>query len=107
MEDLRANARNRRIVFLVDTVGAGLSWSPTGMAVYKNILKPADLEIRTHYWLQTLVAQNDLDNVTLILAGRDQTDENDSLEGRYFFGAMRDAKPCRDRKPVISANRKI
>lgn len=90
VEDLRANARNRRIVFLVDTVER-LSYAGPEWLFTKNILKPADLEIRTHYWLQTLVAQNDLDNVTLILAGRDQTDENDSLEGRYFFGAMRDA----------------
>lgn len=96
VEDLRDITQERRVVFLIDTVER-LSYVGPEWLLQGDILQPDDLEIRTHHWLESFIAGPtvdkedranldllDLDNVTLVLSGRDQTDEKHP-EGRLFF----------------------
>ncbi|MBK8934520.1 MAG: hypothetical protein IPM76_19830 [Chloroflexi bacterium] len=49
-----------------------------------ELLRPTDLEDRTHQWLKELIQNQRLQNITLILAGR-------GVEGQSFFTSIKDA----------------
>mgnify|MGYP000061130960 CR=1 FL=1 len=99
VDDLRDITKERRVVFLVDTVER-LSYVGPDWLLKGDILNPDDLEIRTHHWLESFIADPvvekpdgvnlDLDNITLVLSGREQTDEVHP-EGRVFFKRIRAA----------------
>lgn len=80
VKDLKAIAKDRRVVLLIDTVER-LSYAATDWLLTEGLLESRDMEIRTHQWLRSLIADSELENITLILAGRGR-------EGRDFFDRM-------------------
>jgi tetratricopeptide (TPR) repeat protein len=82
INDLREIAKKRRVVFLIDTTER-LSYKAIEQLLDRELLDPGDLKMRTHQWLYQLISEGKLENVTLILAGRDE-----EKEGRPFFTRM-------------------
>lgn len=87
VDDLAVITQERRVVFLVDTVER-LSYPGFDWLLDENLLLTTDLEIRTHQWLQSFI-KSGLQNVTLVLAGRDRV--YDEPEGERFFGRIKQA----------------
>ncbi len=75
--DLKEITKERRIVFLVDTVER-LSYATTEWLLTEGLLTGQDLRVRTHHWLRDFITRSGLENITLLLAGRGR-------EGRAFF----------------------
>ena len=98
VDDLKVITQQRRIVFLIDTVER-LSYPGFDWLLDENLLLTSDLEIRTHQWLQSFI-KSGLQNVTLVLAGRDRV--YDEPEGERFFGRIKQAieKAVSDGVPV-------
>ena len=106
VDDLRDITQERRVVFLVDTVER-LSYVGPEWLLQGDILQPDDLEIRTHHWLESFIfdpvvdkpdgTNLDLNNVTLVLSGRDQIDK-DHPEGHVFFERIRAAAAAAQNK---------
>ncbi len=83
LEDLNDITKNHRVVWIIDTVEQ-LSYITSKWLIEKGLLEAKDLENRTHQWLIDLAQNENLRNVTLILAGRGQ-------EGASFFASMKKA----------------
>ena len=77
VKDLKGIAKDRRVVFLIDTVER-LSYAATDWLLTEGLLESKDMDIRTHQWLRSFIADSNLENITLILAGRGR-------EGQDFF----------------------
>jgi tetratricopeptide (TPR) repeat protein len=77
VEDLRRIAQSRRVVFLVDTAER-LRYQASEWLLNKGLLNSDDLEMRTQEWLHAFISSYELENVTLVLAGRGR-------EGQPFF----------------------
>lgn len=94
VDDLRDLAADKRVVFLIDTVeqlnNLMSGWLlKQGERLNKDLLRESDLSSRTHQWLAWLVRKSGLENVTLVLAGREG-------QSRQFFDAMRAAMAAAD-----------
>jgi len=83
LEDLKEITQKKRVVWLVDTVEQ-LSYVTSEWLIENELLTEDDLRERTHQWLIDLIKHKELDNVTLVLAGRGK-------EGKTFFESMRAA----------------
>ena len=112
-DDLREISRERRVVFLVDTVER-LAYEAWQQLIDDGLLLSTDLATRTHQWLYNFIAWSDEEerkpgaidnpvvNVTLVLAGRgpnpllgpsaDPLAADQEAEGQSFFDRMRQAE---------------
>lgn len=77
IEDLIAESKKRRIVWIIDTVEQ-LRFLTSEWSIKNNLLTPQDLADRTQQWLVKLIQTLELNNITIILAGRGE-------EGEPFF----------------------
>ncbi len=75
--DLKRVTEEKRIVFVLDTVEQ-LRFVTSEWSLKKGLLTPADLAKRTYQWLYNLISRPDVNNITIILAGR-------GIEGKPFF----------------------
>ena len=84
LEEYRRNAREKRIVLVLDTV-EHLALLPTSKWLLdQGILKAKDLFFSTSEWLLTQIGSRTFENTTLIIAGRDA-----ESDGGPFFAAVR------------------
>ena len=83
LQDLAEITRRHRVVWIIDTVEQ-LSYITSEWLIDNELLRPTDLEDRTHQWLKELIQNQHLQNITLILAGR-------GVEGQSFFTSIKDA----------------
>lgn len=106
--DLRGIGRERRVVFLIDTVER-LTYEAWEKLLEEGLLYPDDLATRTHQWLSEFIGgatreehrPQPVDNITLVLAGRgpnlklgssvDPLAASQETEGESFFANMRAA----------------
>lgn len=96
LKDLKDITVSRRVVWVIDTVEQ-LSYVTSQWLLDNGQLTDDDLRTRTHQWLIDLICNQEIENVTLVLAGRGD-------EGKTFFKSMHAAF---DQAARESTDRKI
>jgi len=107
--DYRENAKNNRLVLILDTVEKLYPMGGTELLLQEGLLQPEDMAFYTYQWLLKQIREGGLPNTTLLLVGREE-------EGHLFFGAVNQASnrnpdckiiPLREIGPFLLEDTKI
>jgi len=85
LHDLKQITQEKRLVWVLDTVER-LRFVTSNWLIQEDLLKPADIASRTYKWLEEMIQTSHLQNITLILVGRDGPDE-----GEPFFARVEES----------------
>lgn len=101
LDDLKQITQEKRLVWVLDTVER-LRFITSDWLLQEKLLKATDLASRTYQWLEDIIQAGHLQNITLILVGRDGVDEGDSFFKKVEAAAAAAPIPCQTRSITLN-----